>query len=112
MQKTKKFLLYLGLMLSLGWNATAFAVESSMYRLLSVSESEKLILISRISDKKKYLLDASSAKITLNGKSTEFRELTNFSIVKVKLQLGKKKKNSVELDGSAMEISISNPEKK
>ena len=111
MQKTKKSLLVFLAMLFLGWNTTAFAVESNMYRLLSISESEKLVLVSSIPDKIKYLLDASAAKITLNGKSAELKELRLFSIVQVKLQLDKKKKNSIELDGSAIEIMISNPEK-
>jgi hypothetical protein len=111
MQRTTKFLLVFVAMLFLGFGSTTFSVESNSYRLLSISESEKLILVSSIPDKRKYLLDAASAKITFNGKSAEFKELKQFSIIQVKFQLGKKKKNAIELDGSAIEISISNPEK-
>jgi len=111
MQRKKKFLLVFVTIFFLGFDSKTFSVESNIYRLLSISESEKLVLVSRIPDKHKYLLDASSAKITFNGKSAEFKELKQFSIVKVKVQLGKKKKNAVELDGSAIEISISNPER-
>jgi hypothetical protein len=111
MQRTRKFLLVFLAIFFLGFNSTIFSVESNIYRLLSISESEKLVLVSSIPDKRKYLLDASSAKITFNGKSAEFKELKQFSIVQVKVQLGKKKKNAIELDGSAIEISISNPEK-
>jgi len=95
----------------LGFYVFSLAVESSVYRLLSVSDSEKLILISQIPGKTKYLLDAASAKITVNGKPAEFKELKVFSVVQVKLDLHKGSKNGINIDGSAVEIRISNPEK-
>jgi hypothetical protein len=91
--------------------ALSLAVEADMYRLLSISESEKLILVSQIPSKSKYLLDASSAKITVNGKAGEFKELKAFSIIQVKVDLKKSTKNGIEIDGVASEIRISNPEK-
>ena len=87
------------------------AVESDMYRLLSVSDSEKLILVSQIPSKTKYLLDATSAKITVNGKAAEFKELRAFSVIQVKVDLRKSSKNGIGLDGSATEIRISSPER-
>ncbi len=95
----------------LAFCALATAVESNMYRLLSVSDSEKLILVSQIPSKVKYLLDASSAKITVNGKAGEFKELKAFSIIQVKIDLKKSSKNGISVDGAATEIKISNPEK-
>jgi hypothetical protein len=89
----------------------AFAVESGMYRLLSISGSEKLILVSQIPGKSKYLLDAASAKITVNGKAAEFNELKLFSILQVKMELKKSSKNGIGIDGAATEIRISNAEK-
>ena len=89
----------------------AFAVETGMYRLLSVSDSEKLILVSQIPSKTKFLLDAASAKITVNGKAAEFKELKAFSIIQVKTDLRKSSKNGIGIDGSATEIRISSPEK-
>jgi hypothetical protein len=83
------------------------AVESGMYRLLSISASEKMILVSKIPNKTKYLLDASSAKITLNGKPSEFKELKSFSVIQVKFQNRKSKRNGIDIDGSAIEINIS-----
>jgi hypothetical protein len=82
-----------------------------MYRLLSVSDSEKLILVSQIPSKTKYLLDAASAKITVNGKAAEFKELRTFSVIQVKVDLRKSSKNGIGLDGSATEIRISSPER-
>jgi len=82
-----------------------------MYRLLSVSDSEKLILVSQIPSKTKYLLDAASAKITVNGKAAEFKELRTFSVIQVKVDLRKLSKNGIGLDGSATEIRISSPER-
>ena len=82
-----------------------------MYRLLSISVSEKMILVSQIPSKTKYLLDASSAKITVNGKPAEFKDLRVFSVVQVKLELRKSSKNGISIDGLATEIRISNPEK-
>jgi hypothetical protein len=94
-----------------GFVASVWSVEIGMYRLLSVSGSEKLILISQIPSKHKYLLDASSAKITVNGKPAEFRELDIFSIIQVKFELKKSTRNGVELDGSAKEIKVNPAEK-
>jgi hypothetical protein len=86
---------------------SVFAVESGMYRLLSISGSEKLILVSQIPGKSKYLLDAASAKITVNGKAAEFHELKVFSILQVKMDLKKSSKNGIGIDGVATEIRIS-----
>ncbi len=99
------------LLLFLGMCLFSLAVESGMYRLLSVSDTEKIILISAIPAKTKYLLDASSAKITLNGKPAEFKELKSFSIIQVKMELKKASRNGVPLDGLASEIKISSTEK-
>jgi hypothetical protein len=82
------------------------AVESGNCRLLSISESEKVILVSQIPSKTKYLLDASSAKITINGKPAEFKQLKVFSIVQVKMNIRKSSKNGVTFDGLATEIRI------
>ena len=86
------------------------AVESGQCRLLAVSESEKLILISQIPNKTKFLLDAASAKITVDGKPAEFGDLQTFSIVKVKMELRKFKRKGIEIDGIANEIQITTPE--
>jgi len=80
------------------------AVESGRYRLLSVSQTTKLILISKIPDKVRYILDASAAKITMNDKPAELSELQNFSLVTVKFELKKSNKNGIEIDGVAIEI--------
>jgi hypothetical protein len=93
------------------FGASAFAVESGMYRLLSISKSEKLILVSQIPTKTKYLLDVASAKITIDGKPAEFKELEEFSILQVKLELRKTSRNGIDIDGSALEIHITNPDK-
>ena len=87
------------------------AVESGMCRLLSVSESEKLILISTIPDKKKYILDVAAAKITIDGKPAEFEELMSFSVIQVKWEESDEKRNGVRLDGTAIEIEIDPPQK-
>lgn len=90
--------------------SVSMAVETGMYRLLSISETEKLILVSQIPSKTKYLLDASSAKITVNGKAAEYSDLKAFSIIHLKMNLKKTSKNGVNLDGSATEIRVSDQE--
>ena len=95
----------------LAFCSSSLAVETGMYRLLSVSDSEKLILVSQIPGKTKYLLDAASAKITVNGKAGEYSDLKAFSVVQVKINLKKSSKNGIELDGSATEIRVTDPEK-
>jgi hypothetical protein len=95
----------------IGFVSSVLAVETGMCRLLSISGSEKLILVSQIPGKHKYLLDASSAKIMVSGKPAEFKELDVFSIIQVKYELRKSTRNGVELDGSAKEIKINPIEK-
>jgi len=106
MNKTKLWILA-GL---LAFCSSALAVESGSYRLLSVSDSEKLILVSQIPNKTKYLLDAASAKIMVDGKPAEFSELKEFSVIQVKMELRKTSRNGVDLDGAALEIRVSNAE--
>ena len=108
MKKKRLWLLFIGIIILC---PSLMAVESGMYRLLSVSESEKIILVSQIPGKTKYLLDAASAKITIDGKAAEFNELKEFSILLVKIELRKSSKNGITLDGVATEIKISNAEK-
>lgn len=89
----------------------AQALEPGNYRLLSISETEKLVLVSRISDKKKFLLDAKEIKVTINDKPAEFKDLISFTIVQVQMDLKKSKRNGIEIDGSAREITVSDPVK-
>jgi hypothetical protein len=91
-------------LLSLG--QSAFALESGTYRLLSVATSGKLILISQPATKTRYILDASNAKITANGKPLEFQELTNYVSIHVKFDLRKSTKAGIEIDGTASDITV------
>jgi hypothetical protein len=90
--------------------AMLFALESGQYRLLSVTDALKVILISQSLGKPKYLLDASTAKLTVDGKPAEFKELNRYSIVNVKWELKKFTKEGADLDGIASEIRILTPE--
>jgi hypothetical protein len=90
--------------------AAAPAVELGMYRLLSVADSGKLILVSQIPSKTKYVLDASTAKITVNGKPAEFQDLKSYVLIQVKFDLRKFSKEGIEVDGNATEIRITVPE--
>jgi hypothetical protein len=94
----------------LTYSIISLAAESGTFRLLSVSESEKLILVSQIPNKAKYLLDAASAKITVNGKPAEFKTLKSFSRIQVKMELRKLSKLGIDIDGVASEIKISTEE--
>jgi hypothetical protein len=89
----------------------ALSIESGRYRLLSVSQTTKIILVSKIPDKTKYVLDASTAKITLNDKPAELADLQSFTVALVKFELKKGSKNGIEIDGVATEIKITNPDK-
>ncbi len=112
------------LFMSLGALRDSFAIESGIYRILSVSDSIKVILISQPLDKTapaatkkaaagavkdpsvKYVLDASAAKITVNGKPAEFKDLKYYAAAQVKFQLQKGSKEGIPLDGKATEIKI------
>lgn len=111
MPRSKRGWIILAALGLLAGSIIAPAAASEKYRLLSISDSEKLILVSLIPGKTKYLLDASSAKIMLNDKAAEFKELQQFSIIQVKMNLQKIRKNGIDLDGAAQEIRITAPEK-
>jgi hypothetical protein len=106
-----KILSLLYILCFLAVNTFSLAADLGWYRLLSVSDSEKLILVSQTSNKAKFLLDAASAKITVNGKPAEFRELEDFSRIQLKMNLKKSSRNGITLDGAATEIKISSADK-
>ena len=69
-----------------------------------------MILISQLPSKTKYLLDASTAKITVDGKPAEFPSLQAYTIVHVKFEARKGSKDGIDIDGVASEIQVSTPE--
>jgi hypothetical protein len=89
---------------------TLLALEAGQFRLMSLANANKMILISKSPDKPKYLLDATTAKITVDGKPAEFKELSRYSIVNVKFELKKGNKDGIPIDGTAMEIRVLTPE--
>jgi hypothetical protein len=95
----------------LAFYAISLAAELGTFRLLSISESEKLILVSQVPGKAKYLLDASSAKITVDGKPAEYKALKSFSLIQLKMEIRKISKIGIDLDGVATEIRINSSEK-
>ena len=95
----------------LGCCSFALSAEFGTYRLLSISESEKMILVSEVPGKAKYLLDASSAKITVDGKPAEYKSLKAFSMIQLKMERRKLIKIGIDLDGVATEIRINSSEK-
>ncbi len=94
------------LILAIGFATGAFGIESGQFRLLSVSDSTKMILVSQIPTKTKYILDAATAKITIDGKPAEFTSLDYYTIINVKFELKKGSKAGIETDGVASEIRI------
>ena len=111
--------------LIVGLPLISVAIESGIYRILSVSDSIKLILISQPVSKDvasaakrgaakagkddqtiKYVLDASAAKITVNGKPAEFKDLKYYAAAQVKFELHKDTKEGIPIDGKATEIKI------
>jgi len=95
---------------AIGLSANVFSVEPKGYRLLSITESAKLILVSEIPSKTKYMLDASAAKITLDGKPIEFKDLRNYTLATIVFDMQKGTKEGIEIDGIAKEIKILPPE--
>ena len=89
----------------------SLSADLPSFRLLSLSESEKLILVSQIPGKQKFLLDASSAKITIDGKPAEYKALKAYSMVQLKMEAHKLSKLGIDLDGVATEIRVGSPEK-
>ena len=87
----------------------AQAFEAGSYRLLSLSKSERLVLVSRIPDQRRFLLDATNVKVTINDKPAEFEELALFTIVQLQMDLGRVRRKGVNLDGHAREIVVSDP---
>jgi hypothetical protein len=85
------------------------AIESGLYRILSVSESIKVILVSQIPNKTKYVLDAATAKVMVDGKPAELKELKFFASAQVKFELKKSSKEGIDIDGVATEIRVTTP---
>jgi hypothetical protein len=106
---TAKFIC--GALCILAFCSLSLAAEFGTFRLLSLSVSEKLILVSQPPGKAKYLLNAASAKITIDGKPAEYKELKSFSTIQLKMELRKSNKLGIDLDGVATEIRISTGEK-
>ena len=97
-------------LLLFGVTASLFPVEMGKYRLLSVSNSEKMILVSQIPSKTKFVLDAATAKVTVDGKPAEFQTLQSYTVVRLKFERKKGTKNGIDIDGIATEIIVSVPE--
>jgi hypothetical protein len=93
------------------FGSLSLAEDLPTFRLLSISESEKLILVLQVPGKTKYLLDASSAKITIDGKPAEYKSLKAYSEVQLKMEIRKESRNGIYLDGVATEIRINYGEK-
>jgi hypothetical protein len=91
---------------------TSLAVESGQFRLLSIADSSKMLLVSQIPSKTKYILDASTAKITVDGKAAEFKTLDYYTIINIKYELRKGSKDGIETNGVATEIRIVTQENK
>ena len=97
---------------TIGAGASIFGVESGQFRLLSVSDSTKMILVSQIPTKTKFILDAATAKVTIDGKPAEFQNIDFYTIINVKFELKKGSKAGIEIDGVASEIRIITQENK
>lgn len=102
----KVFCAVLMLIILAGMPERALGVESGQFRLLSIADTSKLILVSQIPSKTKYLLDASTAKITVDGKPAEFKTLDYYAIINIKFELKKGSKEGIETNGVATEIRI------
>ncbi len=97
---------------TIGAGASIFGVESGQFRLLSVSDSTKMILVSQIPTKTKFILDAATAKVTIDGKPAEFQNIDFYTIINVKFELKKGTKEGIEINGVASEIRIITQENK
>jgi hypothetical protein len=97
---------YVAALLVLAAAGNSVAVETGIYRLLSITETSKLILISHPNTKTKYILDASAAKITLDGKPAEFSVLRQYSTAQVIFETKKSAKDGIDIDGTASEIRL------
>lgn len=75
-----------------------------------MSTSGKLILVSQPGAKTKFLLDAAAAKITVDGKPAEYKNLNDYSLIHVDFEQKTFKKDGIDVDGTAKEIRILTPE--
>ena len=98
------------MILALLWTTGLMALESGQFRLMSVTAAQKWILISQTLGKPKYILDISAAKITVDGKPAEIKELSRYSVINVRFELKKLSKFGITIDGVASEIRILTPE--
>jgi len=80
--------------------------ETPEYRILSISTSEKMILISDLSTKTRLLLDMSDAKVLVDGKPAEFKDLQIYSSANVWFEREKSSHEGIALDGVAKRIEV------
>jgi hypothetical protein len=80
--------------------------DGAEYRILSTSTSEKMILISDLTTKTRLLLDMSEAKILIDGKEGDLKDLQNYSVAQVWFEKKKDTHEGITLDGIAKRIEV------
>jgi hypothetical protein len=109
-KRTARALTAAALALTAMMAAVGAVEEAQRFRLLSITETSKMILVSEIPAKNKFVLDASTAKIMVDGKPAEFQELRLYTVIHVKFDARKSSKDGINLDGVASEIKVNTPE--
>ncbi len=76
------------------------------YRILSVSTSTNLVLISDLETKTRLMLDAAQAKVTIDGKASDLKELQRYTLAVFRIQRGVSQMHGIDLDGKIVEIQV------
>jgi hypothetical protein len=87
-------------------SAPTTSSEGKEYRILSISTSEKMILISDLTSKTRLLLDLSDAKIQIDGKNAEIKDLQVYSSAQVWFEKKNLSHEGITLDGVARRIEV------
>lgn len=101
---------FLGLLLLL-FAPSAHAECTETARLLAVGWQDKMIVISTRPGNERLLLDGASARITIFGKPGEWKELSRYSLIRVRYGRTPVKRLNQQLDGNVHEICVEYPKR-
>lgn len=76
------------------------------YRILSISVLENIILLSDPDSKNKLMLDISKAKLWIDGKESELKNLQKFNSATFQIKRSPKTVRGHELDGNVIRIQV------
>jgi hypothetical protein len=103
------------LLVIISWTMLGFGFQSKSvqqepvekkYRILSISTTENIILLSDLDSRNRLMLDAAKAKIIIDGKESDLKNLQKFNSATFQIKRSPKTFRGHELDGQVVRAEI------